>query len=221
MKHSNYLPADTTHHFFEDITGQTFGRLTAIRLLGKLHKRSKVHWLCRCECGEETHVAKSKLKSGQTVSCGCEKRQLAKERLTTHGLRQSAEYSVWCGVKRRCCNPNDRTYKFYGQRGIKICARWLLSFENFLTDMGPRPGSEYSIERNDSDGDYSPDNCRWATKVEQANNTRSNVLIEYEGCIYTMVQLTRKLGLDYHGFKYRYQVQKLPLEEAIAKATKL
>lgn len=95
--------------------------------------------------------------------------------MVTHGLTKSVEYRTWRSMKERCYNPNNKKYKDYGGRGIKVCDRWLNNFENFHADMGPRPSKEYSLDRIDNNGDYMPTNCKWATIIEQRRNQRPKV----------------------------------------------
>lgn len=108
-----------------------------------------------------------------------------------------SEYYAWHNMKVRCLNPNDGRYKHYGARGIKICDRWLNSFDNFLSDMGPKPSAGHSIERIDVNGDYEPDNCKWATRNEQQNNTTQNRFIAYNGETLTLQQWSRRLGINH------------------------
>lgn len=134
---------------------------------------------CRCDCGEVGVYRLYSLRNGNTRSCGC----LAKETgFLTHGGSRLPEYGIWCGMRRRCSNPNDAAWRYYGGRGIKVCARWDESFSAFLEDMGRRPSPKHSIDRYpDNNGDYEPGNCRWATSKEQCRNTRANYLLEYGG----------------------------------------
>jgi len=129
--------------------------------------------LCKCNCGKETIVRGSDLKSEKTKSCGC---FLKKGGRLTHGHSKigkvSKVYMVWCDIKKRCNNKNNKDYKYYGGRGIKVCKRWS-KFENFLRDMGEVP-SGLTLDRINNDLGYFKKNCRWATRKEQANNQRSN-----------------------------------------------
>ena len=119
-------------------------------------------------------------------------------------MRSKPERSVWRGMKQRCFNSNEPGYKNYGGRGITMCDRWVDSYENFITDMGPRPSDKHSIDRIDNDGDYCPENCRWATSVEQNRNTRHNRLWEHNGVTMTISMWADKLGVSYHTLYRRW-----------------
>ena|SRR5579859_6660637 len=161
-----------------DETGKKYGRLLVISFHGK-NKNNQALWNCICDCGNHTIVVGKVLRDGTTVSCGCFKRENDIRMFTVHGHarpgKKTSEYYAWMNIKGRCYNPKDINYKNYGGRGIKVCDRWLESFENFLADMGPKPSSKHSIDRfPDNDGDYGPGNTRWATRAEQSRNTSRN-----------------------------------------------
>jgi hypothetical protein len=167
-----------------DLEGQTFGRLTAVRCLGRIADKYQQLWECRCECGKVVNVRRDGLLKGQTKSCGCYSTDLLRERTTSHGHCQhggkTPEYTVWAVMLQRCLNPNNPKFADYGGRGINVCERWL-SFKNFLADMGRRPGPGYEIDRIENDKGYGPDNCRWATRAEQMRNTRRNRFLTLGG----------------------------------------
>ncbi len=181
-----------------ELAGKKYGRLTATRRVGRDKYRRSL-WECQCECGNTIVVDSGSLASGNTRSCGClmrdTNRRLVAERSTTHGLSRSSTYRIWAKMIERCENRRSKTYSDYGARGIKVCDRWRESFENFLSDMGPRsPGM--TIERNDNDGDYCPENCRWATRKEQNNNKRNSRVLECNGKRQTVARWSEELGIS-------------------------
>lgn len=182
----------------KDLIRQTFNRLTVVSRASD-SKSGNVRWDCVCTCGKSVAgVQVGNLKSGQVKSCGCLKLEVLAVIKKTHGLRSSPEYSTWSKMLQRCHNQNNPKYVIYGARGIQVCDRWRTSFDNFYTDMGPKPSPKHSIDRVDNNGNYSPENCKWATKTEQANNTRSNIVITYEGLTKTLGEWCRDLNANYH-----------------------
>lgn len=135
--------------------------------------------------------------------------------LKVHGESRSVEYGIWQGMLERCYRPGSQAYANYGGRGITVCDRWRSSFEAFLADMGRRPSPDHSVDRKDNDGPYSPDNCRWATQVEQANNTRANHLVTAHGRTQTIAQWARELGIGWNAIGERLKAGWSP-EEAVS-----
>jgi hypothetical protein len=156
---------------FIDLSGQRFNRLTVLHR-AENSKRNHVQFLCKCDCGKEVVVISANLKNGNTKSCGCFNTETRSKLNRSHGLGKPPEYNSWRAMKARCYNASNNRYKHYGTRGIIVCDRWLNSFENFLTDMGPKPGPAYTIDRIEVDGNYERTNCKWATKREQRLNVR-------------------------------------------------
>ncbi len=153
-----------------NLIGNKYGRLTVISFAGV--KKERTTWLCRCECGNEIIVDRNNLRTGHTQSCGCYKKQRMAEGNTTHGHflkgKQTRLYAIWAGIKRRCLNPNVKTFKYYGARGIKICDEWM-EFEPFKDwSLAHGYADTLSIDRINALGNYEPSNCQWITRSENS-----------------------------------------------------
>ena len=193
--------------------GNKHGRLTVLRRAEK-NKHNEATWVCECDCGNVIEAIGSHLRSGNTKSCGCIGREKIIERNKTHGLSHFLLYKTWTGMKQRCYNENSKVYKYYGGRGIKVCDRWLNSFENFYEDMENKPKG-MTIDRIDNDGNYEPGNCRWATKEQQSNNTSSNRLLNFNGRTQTMFLWAKELGLKYSTLRSRLNLYGWSVEKAL------
>lgn len=172
---------------FVDLTGQTFGRLTVTKYVG-VGSSHRTLWECQCECGKSTIVESYSLRRGATKSCGCllqEYLHSPKKGGATHGKTNTRLYHVWRGMKQRCLDPNHKNYHRYGGRGITICDEWMddfPAFEKWAIDNGydaMAPRGHCTLDRIDNDGNYEPDNCRWATaQVQYYNRDRGNPLTD-------------------------------------------
>lgn len=183
--------------------GDRFGRYTVAGAAEK-DRHGNPRWLCRCECGNERIVLQFALRQGKTVSCGCYQREASAAANRTHGQTDSPEHNSWTSMLGRCFNSNDERWEDYGGRGISVCERWRGSFENFLADMGPRPSPEHSLDRYpDPDGNYEPDNCRWATRSEQQRNRRCTPVLEYKGERRPLIEWAERLGIPYQTLSTR------------------
>ncbi len=195
-----------------NLAGDTFGELTVLRE-DPIKQGKKRKWICQCSCDNTTSVATNDLTSGHTRSCGCVKSVLARERFTTHGLRDHPLYGRWLAMRNRCNNPNDDFYANYGGKGVRVCRRWD-HFQNFLEDMGECPEG-YTLDREDNDGDYSPENCRWVDAKTQARNKSNTTWVEYQGNKVKLVELSDQFKVPFKLLHQRLYVQGWSLERAL------
>jgi hypothetical protein len=177
------------------VIGQKFGRLTVDQYLGQGPKGLSIV-RCRCDCGSEHDVVLSRLSTGRSSSCGCVSRERGAIQLMKHGMSDDPAYHAYIGMIKRTVDPENPGFHNYGGRGVKVCDRWLSGVEFFLTDMGPRPSPQHSIDRIDNDGDYCPENCRWATKRDQAINRSTTVWLELDGHKMCSLDVAREIGVN-------------------------
>lgn len=183
---------------YKDLSGRRFGSLVVVRHAGFVNKTT--YWECKCDCGTYKKIRASYLLSGHTQTCGCacgrQRKVVSKDFDFKQPLPKHPLWCTWYGIKMRCENPNDPNFKNYGGRGIRLCNHWngQNGFENFVNDMGERPNGT-TVDRIDVNGDYSPENCRWATQKEQCNNQRKNVIVVYKGEQITLTQFCEIAGL--------------------------
>lgn len=201
-----------------DLTGKKFGRLTVVSR-AENSKSGKSRWLCVCECGNECIVHGDSLKSGNTKSCGCIRREANHDRATTHGMSNTPLFAVWCAMVSRCKNPNNKSYKHYGARGINVCGEWLDSskFIEWAIKNGYADG--LTIERIDVNKGYEPSNCKWITRKEQARNKTNNVMIEIDGTSKCLPEWCEEYGMNYYTVYQR--IKKLGWEPKKALTTPL
>ena len=189
-------PLDTTTPLRgEDLTGRTFNYLTVLSFAGWHFPPCRRHdkfWLCRCSCGNLTTVKQGHLKSNDTKSCGCFRALFTHRRpVVVHGLCRHPLYGLWEGMKSRCSYPRHIAFKDYGGRGIQVLEPWRSSFQSFYDDMASSWKPGLTLDRKDVNGPYCKDNCRWATHIEQGNNRRNNIRIEFRGETHTISEWSR------------------------------
>lgn len=153
-------------------------------------------FLCECECGVIKDIRVNHVINGLIKSCGCLRVKKMKETFTKHGNCSHPLFDIWDAMKYRCENPKSSAYKNYGGRGIKVCERWQ-DFNNFVQDVSPKPSDTSTLERIDVDGNYCLENFRWATRKEQANNTRTNNKIEYKGETKNIIEWSEIFNIHY------------------------
>ncbi|MEI6296219.1 MAG: hypothetical protein WCO84_01055 [bacterium] len=180
---------------FIDLTGKKFERLTVIRRVE--NKNNKIMWLCNCVCGKTKIINSHDLRSEHTRSCGCIHSESIRMLKTTHGLTNTRLNSIWCSMLTRCSNINSKSYDNYGGRGITICNEWKTDFLVFYNwAMENNYSQDLTLDRIDNNGNYEPENCRWATTEQQMNNTRHNVFLELDGKKMTVAQWSKYLGIN-------------------------
>lgn len=174
-----------------DLSGQRFGRLQVIQ------KLENSRWLCKCDCGNETTTTTNSLRRGETRSCGCLHKEVVSTTMKKHGKTNTRLHRIWRHIKYRCFNESSKAYKNYGGRGITVCDEWVNDFQAFY-DWAMKNGysDNLTIDRIDNDGDYSPENCRWATYKMQANNKRNNHLIKQNGETHTLTEWSEIIGIN-------------------------
>jgi len=192
----------------QDITGQKFNRLTAIRFLGYVYSPSggvKQMWEFLCECGKITQSVKNNITNNHTQSCGCYRHEMAIKARTKHGDAKKENrhplYKIWCRMKERCNNKNNRSYKDYGGRGISV--EWK-DYDSFKRDMLDSFRVGLQIERKNNNGPYSKSNCCWATHKEQQRNTSRNLNITFEGKTFCVGQWSEITGIQSGTIRWRY-----------------
>lgn len=189
----------------ENLNGKIFGRLAVIgRAPDYVSPKGQrcTMWVTRCECGADPKPVNARaLKTGKVISCRCAGLEKIKAASTLHGMSHTVEHRAWIAMHRRCSDQNEKCYKNYGGRGIRVCDRWT-TFLPFLEDMGKCPLG-HSIERNDVDGNYTPDNCRWATDVEQARNTRRNHWLTINAETLCIAEWSERSGVKAPTIRYR------------------
>jgi hypothetical protein len=195
--------------------GQRFNYLVVKSKLGRI--KGHLMFSCLCDCGNVKNIRGSSLISGNNKACGCKQ--------DTHSINFSSNYrngasflgkltqtyNVYKKLIDRCCNLKNEKYKNYGGRGIKVCSRWLESYENFYQDMGEKP-KDKSIDRIDVNGNYEPQNCRWATIEQQANNKTDTIRLVIDGVEYSQSLLAKKLNVTPHAIEYHLRKGKTPKE---------
>lgn len=195
----------------DDISGQKYGMLTIEKYVGK-NKSGNSMWKCKCDCGNVRIFPKPYFRNSKILNCGCNINGKS-----MHGMTGTRLYIIWRGMKERCFNPNCNTYKDYGARGISICQEWIDDFMNFYNwSMANGYSDDLTIDRINNGGDYKPSNCRWTTKLTQANNKRNNRYIEYNGKNQTIAQWSRETGIKSATINNRLN-KNLPLDEVFSK----
>lgn len=190
-------PAKIKKKNYKDIAGKRFGRLIAIEHIPN-HNRKHAKWRCVCDCGKTTYVCLSSLSSGKTKSCGCLTRDRTIQRNIKHGKVNSRIYREWKAMRERCYRPGHQYFQYYGGKGIEVCDEWRNNFEAFY-DWSMKNGysDTLTIDRKDNSKNYSPDNCRWATRQQQANNRTNSLVVAFQGELLPISEIQSRTGESY------------------------
>ena len=175
-----------------DLSGKRFGRLMVLEYIGK------AKWKCQCDCGIVKAIDGHSLRRGHTISCGCRGRDKNNAARLIHGKTHTRLYQIWYGMKRRCYNEKDSSFKFYGLKGITVCPEWQHDYKCF-EEWAETNGYEnnLTIDRIDGNKGYSPDNCRWVSRKLQAENRSTSIFITLNGKTQTLTDWCKELQLNY------------------------
>lgn len=191
----------------EQYLGRKYNMLRVVSYVGTSAplgtKGLKRLFIFKCDCGKYKTITISNVKNSHTRSCGCIFKKAVSKANSTHGAAGRKYDRTYMGMRDRCYNPHNPSYPRYGGRGIKVCDRWLESYDNFENDVGERPEGT-TLDRVDNDGDYTPENCRWATRVQQGNNTRRSYIYSVDGNIMNMINAQKVTGLKKSTIKWRH-----------------
>ena len=210
----------------ENLVGMKFGRLTVIDRESPKSKKTKGLWVCKCECGNVIKVNTSALKSGNTTSCGCKRKETLRQLRTKHGESDTRLYKVWLDMKRRCYNAKDVDYKNYGGRGITVCDEWkdsFVSFSQWAYENGydkDAPKGQCTIDRIDVNGCYEPENCRWVNIHIQSNNKRNNRILTYNGESHTLSEWCEIVNIPYNCLQLRLNKLHWSVEKTLTTPTR-
>jgi hypothetical protein len=208
-----------TDYRFKDYEGRMIGKITVGRFCGM--RKGNSLWECHCACGKHYITSSGVLSSPLTRSCGCYRLAIIGKASITHGMANSTEFEIWCGIKKRCFNKNCKHFDDYGGRGVTMCQEWKDSFEAFFRDMGPRPSPRHTIDRYpNNDGNYELSNCRWTTKKEQANNRRSSRLITVGSETKTLTEWGESSGLGWSLIATRLN-RGWPVKDAVSRPARV
>jgi len=218
MIHYEYTNQEGTFMKAIDLTGEYCNGMKILGLKGKSKSGDNL-WYFQCVCGKTHYASATHLNRGKVKSCGCIKNDLIGKANSTHGKNGEPTYAVWKTMKSRCNNPNNKKYKRYGARGIKVCSEWeksFLSFHEWAMSNGYAKG--LSIDRIENNGNYEPKNCRWVNNGIQSRNRSNNRIIEYKGVSKCLSEWSRLTGLGHKTISSRIK-RGWTIEEALTTST--